>query len=242
MAVATETKPRVAGQGIVVDGSWSFAGDVPRAFVDHVRCSVPGYDECHQLVCDVATFFSKPGCTVYELGTSTGELLRELAMRLGPTSRCIGVDIEPSMITVAKEHCAGTRQVELVCADVCDLDYEPADFIVSYLTLQFVSRTQRAQLLRTLRNSLKPGGGLFVFEKLRVADPRLSDLTNALYYDFKLGMGLSGDEIINKARSLALTMDAQTSSENIAMLRDAGFSGVEPICRHLCYEGYIALA
>ena len=57
-------------------GNWTFSGEVAKTFVSHVERSVPYYHEGHDLVCNVSDYFCIPDSTVYELGTSTGQLLR----------------------------------------------------------------------------------------------------------------------------------------------------------------------
>ena len=59
--------------------SWSFDGNVAETFVDHVRQSVPLYDAGHDLVCSISDYFIRDDSTCYEIGTSTGQLLRKLA-------------------------------------------------------------------------------------------------------------------------------------------------------------------
>ena len=74
------------GQNIVTErANWSFGGNVPDTFVDHVRQSVPYYEDGHDLVCYLSEFFCLSDSVCYELGVSTGELLRKFgaSQRLG---------------------------------------------------------------------------------------------------------------------------------------------------------------
>ena len=59
---------------------WSFEGEVADNFVDHVRKSVPGYDEGHEIICKLSDFFCRRTTTAYEIGVSTGQLLKKLAV------------------------------------------------------------------------------------------------------------------------------------------------------------------
>src|SRR6266702_2854178 len=121
-------------------GLWNFGGDVPNVFVEHVRQSVPLYEEGHVLVCGLSDFFVRTGSLAYELGVSTGELIRKLARhnRDKEGVRWLGLDVEPGMIAKAREHCVHEAGIELVCDDLVTYRFEPCDMVVSYYTLQFV--------------------------------------------------------------------------------------------------------
>src|ERR1700730_4655483 len=58
---------------------WSFTGSVAETVVSHVRQSVPYYDAGHDLICDFSDYFCHGDSICYEIGVSTGELLRKLA-------------------------------------------------------------------------------------------------------------------------------------------------------------------
>ena len=55
------------------NAGWAFE-NIAASFGEHVRKSVPLYDEGHDLVCKLSDFFLPQGATVIELGTSTGGL------------------------------------------------------------------------------------------------------------------------------------------------------------------------
>lgn len=79
MTATTRTAKRRAlakgavGDGIVARNSeWSFGGRVAENFTEHVRRSVPLYDEGHDLICRISDYFVQKNSTVYDLGVSTG--------------------------------------------------------------------------------------------------------------------------------------------------------------------------
>ncbi|TDD64349.1 methyltransferase domain-containing protein, partial [Jiangella aurantiaca] len=234
------------GNGLHADtGTWTFAGDVPRVFGDHVRHSVPLYDIGHDLVCDLATsFLGRDGRGVgYELGCATGELLHRLATHspVHAAARWIGVDREEGMTTAARERCAGLGNVELVHGDLTTLDYEACDFVVAYLTLHFIPIDQRVPVIRRLHDALRPGGALFLFEKVLAANAQLEDLFTTLHYRWKRGAGLSPEEILNKKDSLVGILKPTTSDDNVAMLHAGGFTTTATALKHLCFEGFVAV-
>jgi tRNA (cmo5U34)-methyltransferase len=227
----------------VVDGAWSFEGPVAQGFVEHVRSSVPLYDEGHRLAAELASTFVRPGGLGYELGSATGQLLRTLATANDRTRAAswVGVERQQEMAEAARRHCAGIPNVSVVVGDVARVDYRPCDFAVAYLTLNFLDFAARADVLTRVRRSLRNGGGLFVFEKVLTPDPHLAGIVNLLHLRFKRDRGLSAEEILNKADSLAGILQPLTSAEYVELLHGAGFGRVTPVIRYLCFEGFLAL-
>ena len=89
--------------------AWSFNAEVAEAFPDHARRSIPWYRDGHELICYLSDFFVAPDSIVYDLGCSTGDLLKMLAEYNGhkPDVRWIGLDREQGMIDCARKTCAG---------------------------------------------------------------------------------------------------------------------------------------
>lgn len=224
-------------------GAWTFAGEVSDTFVGHIRRSVPGYEEGHALVCQLSDFFCGAGATCYELGTSTGELLRKLAEHHAhkPDVRWIGIDTVREMTEAARRHCAGLDHVDVVCDDVVDHTYEPADLMVSYYTIQFIQPRRRQAIFDRIYSSLNWGGAFIMFEKVRGPDARFQDILSTLYTDYKRGQGFGAEEILAKTDSLKGVLEPFTSAANQDFLRRAGFVDVMPVWRHLCFEGVLAI-
>ena len=238
------TDAHKVGQNIEAKRSgWTFGGDVADTFVEHVRQSVPFYEEGHDLVCQLSDFFCLNESVCYELGVSTGELLRKLALRQEhkPNVRWIGVDREPPMIEKAKEHCAGIDNIELVCDDILLHDYEKSDLMVAYYCIQFVPPYQRQDLYNLIYDRLNWGGALILFEKVRAPDARFQDIMSSLYDDFKTRNGFSAEEILAKTSSLKGVLEPFSTEGNIGLLRRAGFEDIMPVMKYVCFEGYLAI-
>jgi tRNA (cmo5U34)-methyltransferase len=223
--------------------TWTFDGEIVDTFVDHIRLSVPLYEAGHELVCQVADYFVHDDSVCYELGVSTGELMRKLASRhtSRPGVRWVGIDCVPRMIVRAQKHCGGLDNVTLLVGDVTTFEYEPADLIVSYYCAQFTHPKYRQHLFDHLYARLNWGGALVLFEKVRGADARFQDILISLYNDFKTQQGFNADEILNKTRSLRGVLEPFSREGNLGLLRRAGFTDVETLMRFLCFEGFLAI-
>jgi tRNA (cmo5U34)-methyltransferase len=232
------------GHNIEVDNaSWTFSGDVPDTFVDHIRQSVPLYEEGHELVCQFSDFFVSNTSVVYELGTSTGELLKKLAVHSKgkPGARWIGAEVEPAMVAKARKHCADVPNITIVEEDARLIPLEAADLIVSYYTMQFIPPRDRQAVFDRIYQSLNWGGAFIMFEKVRAPDARFQDMMSTLYNDFKLKQGFSPEEILQKTRSLKGVLEPFSTEGNLGLMRRAGFQDITTISKYVCFEGFLAI-
>ncbi len=234
---------KVDNQIEVKRADWNFGGKVADTFVSHVRKSVPGYEEGHQIVCGLSDFFCLKNSVAYEIGTSTGELLKKLAVynEHKPEMKWVGIDSEEPMINKAKDHCKDVKNIELYHDDVRLFPYEKSDFIVSYYVIQFVPPRNRQELIDKIYETLNWGGAFVWFEKVRGPDARFQDIMTNMYHNFKLENGFSAEEIMNKSNSLKGAMEPFSSEGNRGLLERAGFKDIMPIYRNLCFEGLVCI-
>ncbi len=232
------------GHNIETDNAnWTFGGDVPDTFVSHIRQSVPLYEEGHELVCQLSDFFVSNTSTVVEIGVSTGELLRKLAVHNAQKSgaRWIGIDVEPAMIAKAQAHCAGMPNVVIEQEDARVYAFGAADLVVAYYTMQFIPPRDRQQLFDRIFAALNWGGAFIMFEKVRAPDARFQDIMVTLYNEFKLRQGFSPEEIVTKTRSLKGVLEPFSTEGNLGLLRRAGFVDVTTVLKYVCFEGFVAI-
>ena len=221
-------------------GEWSFAGDVPRFFGQHVRRSVPLYDETHQLILAASDSVLKRGDRVYDLGCSTGTLTRLLAERHAELELdIVGLDYEADMVAAARAH-TPHRQVSYGQADIADVALESCAMVVVCYTLQFAPPACRSKVLARIHKVLRPGGLLVLTEKLAFEDAQQAALKKALYYDYKRRQGYTEAEIAAKEASLEGVLRPATEQQNLQWLEQAGFQRVERFLQHSCFCGWLA--
>ena len=222
---------------------WNFSGSVAKTFSEHVRKSVPFYDEGHNLVCYLSDFFCQPDSLCYELGVSTGQLIKKLAdyNKHKPNIKWIGIDKEKEMVLEAQKHCEDISNIELFTDNILIFDYEKTDFIVSYYCMQFVPERNRQDLFNKIYEQLNWGGALVLFEKVRAPDARFQDMMTSIYNDYKLRNGFSSDEIIGKAQSLKGVLDPFSTEGNLGLLKRAGFVDIMTVMKYVCFEGFLAI-
>ena len=222
---------------------WTFDGKVADRFVDHVRQSVPFYDAGHELIESISDYFVRDDSVAYEIGTSTGQLLRRLAEHHAhkPGVRWIGIDAVEPMVAKARAHCAGLPNVEVLAADAVTFDYEKADLFVAYYCVQFIQPRHRQELINRIYDRLHWGGAFVMFEKVRGPDARFQDMSVAIYNDFKSKNGFSADEILNKTSSLKGVLEPFSTEGNLGLLRRAGFTDIMSVMKWVCFEGFLAI-
>ncbi len=227
----------------VSDGVWSFGNGVADAFVAHVRKSVPLYDMGHFLAAELASCFVMPHGKGYELGVSTGELIRRLASHNARTASAqwVGVDCEQEMIEKASKDCSSCQNIELILGDIREFRFDSCDFVVDFLTTQFLDRRDREELYSRVYASLRPGGALFIYTKALQPNGFLQELAGLLYSRFKRYQGLNHEQISLKSESVYGVIKPVTERELKAMLKSAGFRQVSLVVKYLNFEGVLAV-
>ena len=232
------------GEEIVAkEAAWSFGGATPKNFNEHVRRSVPYYEDGHELIVKLSDYFIKDGSVCYDLGTSTGKVIKFLAERHKHRSnvKLVGIDSQVEMVTEAKEMTPPELNVELIVDDIVTHQYQKADLIVSYYTLQFVKPHLRQFMLNKIFETLNWGGAFIMFEKVRACDARFQDIMQTLYTDYKIEQGYSSEEIIAKTKSLKGVLEPFSTQGNLDLLKRAGFVDIMTVFKHICFEGIIAI-
>jgi len=137
---------------------------------------------------------------VIDVGASTGNIGRAIARTLQQRkATLIPIDAAPAMSKVYD------APGELRVIDACDFPFESTnpDVIVCFLSLMFVPVAARADLIVTMRESLKPGGVLIVFDKIQPRGGYLGTVAYRLTLAAKHEAGASPANIIAKELSLS---------------------------------------
>ncbi|ACU58767.1 methyltransferase domain-containing protein [Chitinophaga pinensis] len=232
-----------AGDTIVAaNAGWTFSGKTVAAFDTHAPKSIPLYHEGHDLIVKLSDFFLSDDSVCYEIGCSTAELTKQLAINCKEKDvEIIGVDREADMISAAKEKCSAYPQVSFICDDILDIDLKKSDLIILYYTLQFIKPKVRQLVVDKIYNALNWGGALIMFEKVRANDARFQDIATSLYTEFKLAQGFTAGEILAKSRSLKGVLEPFSTTGNKDLLTRAGFVDILSVMKYVCFEGFLAI-
>lgn len=230
--------PRDVGDGLrCAPGAWTFGGDVASVYDEHVRRSVPSYEAVHELVISHATRVVRSADRIYDLGCATGRLTERLAEKF-EHSPVWGVDVEPTMIAAASQPFSRARYL---CNDLRRIQLEQCGLVVMLYALQFVPAPERAAVVQRVFDSLRPGGALFLAEKVKRRDAAFELSCQRALYDFKRSRGFTEVQIAAKAQSLKTVLVPAFDDENVALMHNAGFGVVHHLFRHSCFDAWLAI-
>ncbi|WP_428775649.1 carboxy-S-adenosyl-L-methionine synthase CmoA [Vibrio sp.] len=212
-------------------GDFTFDERVAEVFPDMIQRSVPGYSNIISAIGMLAERFAKPHSTVYDLGCSLGAATLSMRRHIDQEGcRIVAVDNSPAMVERCKLHVNAYRSdtpVEVIEADIRDIEISDASVVVLNFTLQFLSPADRIALLEKIYQGLRPGGILILSEKYVFADQSANQLLIDLHHDFKRANGYSELEISQKRSAIENVMRPDSIDTHRERFAAIGFSSFE---------------
>jgi tRNA (cmo5U34)-methyltransferase len=223
---------------------FKFSSKVAKVFDDMVNRSVPYYDEMQRMIAEIAADHYQEGTNVYDLGCSTGTTMIMMNETIPPSVRFVGVDDSRDMLSKCEDKLKDvgfTRPYDLQVADLNQsVQVENASVVVLCLTLQFVRPIYREKLLKSIVDGMVPGGVLLLVEKILAEDSVFNRNFIKYYYEMKRRHHYSEMEISQKREALENVLIPYKLSENILMLKEAGFEHCETFFKWYNFTGIIA--
>ena len=224
---------------------FKFGSKVANVFDDMVSRSVPFYGEMQRMIAELAADHAKEGTNVYDLGCSTGTTMIGMNTMIPDNIRFVGIDESQDMLNKCDQkliESGFTRPYELIAANLQEgFKIENASVAVLCLTLQFIRPISREKILKNIYDGLVPGGVLILVEKILAEESLFNRNFIKYYYDMKRRNNYSEMEISQKREALENVLIPYKSSENILMLRDAGFAHCEVFFKWYNFTGIIAV-
>jgi tRNA (cmo5U34)-methyltransferase len=113
--------------------------------------------------------------------------------------------------------------------------------VILCLTLQFVRPLYREKLLKKIIDGLVDNGVVIIVEKILAEESRFNRDFIDYYYNYKRRQHYSEMEISQKREALENVLIPYKLSENLVMLREAGFSHCEIFFKWYNFSGLIAI-
>jgi ubiquinone/menaquinone biosynthesis C-methylase UbiE len=116
----------------------------------------------------------KPGMVVADIGAGVGYMSLRLAKRVGPSGKVYANDLQPEMLDRLRQNAAkaGIGNVVTVVGDVADPKLPANTMDLVLLVDVYHEFSQPQQMLRKIRETLKPDGRLVLLE-YRAEDPNV---------------------------------------------------------------------
>ncbi|EOF9313291.1 carboxy-S-adenosyl-L-methionine synthase CmoA [Vibrio fluvialis] len=212
-------------------GDFTFDECVVEVFPDMIQRSVPGYANIISAIGMLAERFAKPHSNLYDLGCSLGAATLSMRRNIKQEGcKIIGVDNSAAMVERCKLHVNAYRSdtpVEIIEADIRNIDIKNASVVVLNFTLQFLSPEDRYTLLEKIYAGLRPGGILILSEKFVFENQVANELLIDLHHDFKRANGYSELEISQKRSAIENVMRPDSVETHKARFEQLGFSSYE---------------
>ncbi len=226
-----------------------FNDEVASVFPDMLRRSIPGYTATIEAIGSLAARYVQPDTNAYDLGCSLGAAT--IAMRQGihvPGCRLVAVDTAPAMTRRCKEIIAEDDRrfsrptpVDVVEADIRDIEINNASMVVLNYTLQFLAMDARDALMQTIHDGLIKGGLLVLSEKVIDENTEMEDLLVDLHHEHKRRNDYSALEISRKRAALENVLVPETVGAHRSRLKAAGFRHAAVWLRYFNFVSIIAI-
>jgi len=213
---------------------FTFDQKVVDVFDDMVLRSVPGYKQMIELIGLAGRTYPVINSNVYDLGCSTGAVTLSIASNLKSKSiKIFSIDNSQEMLDQCSKNLLGTEaNIQYICDDIENIQFENASLIVLNLTLQFIKPRNRSKLVKRMHESLLPGGALIISEKIIHENESINKSLIDLHETFKRENGYSETEIAQKRKAIEDVLIPESIEQHLKRLSDAGFK--KPLVQMQC--------
>jgi len=213
---------------------FTFDQKVVDVFDDMVLRSVPGYKQMIELIGLAGRTYPVINSNVYDLGCSTGAVTLSIASNLKSESvKIFSIDNSKEMIEECSKNLFGTEaNIQYICDDIENIQFENASLIVLNLTLQFIKPKNRSKLVKRMHDSLLPGGALIISEKIIHKNKETNKSLISLHESFKRENGYSETEIAQKRKAIEEVLIPESIEQHLKRLSDSGFK--KPLVQMQC--------
>ncbi|TXF77731.1 carboxy-S-adenosyl-L-methionine synthase CmoA [Chryseobacterium sp.] len=223
---------------------FEFNDKVAGVFDDMVSRSVPYYDEMQRMTSELVKDFAKKDSLVYDLGCSTGTTMILMDKTVDPEIKFVGIDDSEEMIIKCREKLDRFklhREIDLKVADLTEeVPVENASVVMMVLVLQFIRPIHRLEIVRKIYEGMNKGGVFILIEKILTEEKSFNRSFIDYYYEFKRRNNYSELEISQKREALENVLIPYKLSENLNMLKEAGFEETEVFFKWYNFTGIIA--
>ena len=224
-----------------ISRTWSFNEKVSKVFDNHVRQSIPLYDQFHTQISKIAEFYCKDDSVIYDLGCSTGNFIKEISKIKRKNLNITGIDDSKKMIQICKSKTEKIKKnkITLKCVDMFKVKFEKSDLIMCCLVLPFFKRQKQEQLIKKIYQSLNDNGAAIFLNKSISKHSHFENIFNQIYFDFKLSKGISASDVLKKTQSLRSSHTLNTTEEDLKFLKKTGFKKIDIFFKYLNFTGFL---
>lgn len=217
---------------------WNFENGLYKSFDSHIEMSIPGLKRIHEYIIRFSEWFAIDGSTVYDIGSSTGKLLKNIKEHnSGRNLNLNGIEIVPEMIN-SENYSNG---INFINDSIVDFEFSKCDFVISCFSIQFINKKERNSIYKNIYNSLNQGGCFMLAEKTMNRNSYISEIKKSLLFEDKVKNGLSESEILSKDIKLRGVMNLDYEKNILENLQTIGYSEIDIIFKDNEFTLYCAI-
>ncbi|TBR30718.1 MAG: class I SAM-dependent methyltransferase [Reyranella sp.] len=200
---------------------------------------VPGYADLHRMAMLLLAEHAPSAADILVVGAGGGLELKAFA-EAQPRWRFVGVDPSAGMLDLARRVLGPlAARVDLRQGLVDSAPRGPFDGATCLLTLHFLQREERLRTLREIRRRLKPGAPLVVaHHSIPNGDDAVAWLDRSVAFADRAGADFARSRLA--AARMADRLPLLSADEEVAVLREAGFSDVALFYAGFTFRGWVS--
>jgi len=208
-------------------------------YADRTARLVPGLRDLHRMAGLLLAERAAARADILVLGAGGGLELAAFA-GMQPDWRFCGVDPSAEMLDQARARLGPDASRVTFHEGYIDTAPEgPFDGGACLLTLHFLPEEERLRTLREVHRRLKPGAAFVVAHHSFPNDPAGRDKWLARYAAYATESGGPDPRAANSLEAMKARLPVLSPERDAALLREAGFSGVELFYAGFTFKGWV---
>lgn len=211
-------------------------------YTDGPRRFVPGLDGLHRMTGLLLAERVPADAHILVLGAGGGLELKAMA-EAHPGWRFTGVDPARQMLDLAAQVMGpDARRAELIEGYIDDAPAGPFDGATCLLTLHFLERDERIRTAAAIRKRLRPGAPFVAAHGSFPQEAGARDRWLDRYAAYAIASGGDPDQVARGREAVATHVAMLSPEADEAVLRAAGFTGIELFYAAFTWRGWVACA
>ena len=132
------------------------------------------------------------------------------------------------------------KQIKVKLEDVRESEIKSASMVILNFTLQFITVSDRDQLIQKISAGMRSGGVLIISEKVSFLNKEIDSLFIDLYHQFKEKQGYSELEVSQKRDALENVLIPEPLEKHYERLLAADFELIETWLKYFNFASIIA--
>lgn len=206
------------------------------------RRFVPGLDGLHRMTGVLLAERVSGDAHILVLGAGGGSEMKAMA-ETHPGWRFTGIDPAGPMLDLAARLLGpDADRADLIEGYIDDAPAGPFDGATCLLTLHFLDRAERTRTAAEIRRRLKPGAPFVAAHGSFPQEPDDRDRWLDRYAAYAIASGGDPEQVAKGRDAVATHVAMLSPEEDEAVLRAAGFGGVEPFYAAFTWRGWVGYA